>query len=85
MILIRVLCEIEGVVEVAELVESVAGSEGGTGGLAVSSIVVSGRSGGIKLVIDAGKGGQIETTFDEFQEGGVFVQCAGDIAAFDPR
>ncbi len=55
-IIMRVLREIEGIVEVPEMGEGITGSEGWTSGMTVSGVVVGARSGGIKPMIDAGKG-----------------------------
>jgi len=43
----RILREIEGVVEVTEMRKGIAGSEGRTSGMTVSGVVVGARSGGI--------------------------------------
>ncbi len=75
-----VLSEIEGFVEIAQVVVAVARWRDWTGWAAVGGVVVVARRGGVELVVDAGEGGQVETTLDELEDGGVFVELAGDVA-----
>src|SRR5579883_3440383 len=83
-VIIRVLREVEGFVEVADLGKAIARGSSGAGGRAVGGIVVGTGRGSIELVVNAGKRGQAEAAFDELQDRTVFVQLAGDVAASGP-
>src|SRR5258708_32455285 len=66
-IIARVLRKVEGLVEVADFLQSIARWFWRTFRLAIGSIVIRSRSRAIKLVIDACQPWQAKTALDEFQ------------------
>src|SRR5438270_13999120 len=83
-VVIPVLREIEYLKEIPDLCQAIARRGGRASGFACRRVVVPGGSRGVELVIHAGKRAKTKAAFDEFQDRGVFVELAGDIATFDP-
>src|SRR5256885_1497567 len=77
-IVVGVLSEVEGLVEIAQLCQRVAGWGRWPGGTAPGRGIIGSRRLSIELVIDAGKSWQPEAALQEFQHRTVFVQLRGE-------
>jgi len=73
-VVVWVLGEIEDFVEVAELRETITRGRRRTKGFPVGGVIVFCGRLGVKLVVDAGEGGQAKTALDELQDRAMLIQ-----------
>ncbi|OLB54648.1 MAG: hypothetical protein AUI01_09365 [Ktedonobacter sp. 13_2_20CM_2_56_8] len=79
-----VLGEIEDFVEIAELREAITWGRRWAEGFPVGGVIVFCGRLGVKLVVDAGEGGQAKTALDELQDRTMLIELTRDVTTLRP-
>lgn len=79
-----VLGEIEDFVEIAKLREAITWGRRGAEGFPVGGVIVFRGRPGVKLVVDAGEGGQAKTALDKLQDRAMLIELTRDVTTLRP-